>query len=231
MMFGYHVNEPFRRLDDAAKQHRGNHPERPFMYIGKEGEGRRYRCPLYKCDELGPVVADSVVDEEVQLPSDPLANLKSAERKRALEMLVFLSFAPASGLPIEQGSPENRDPDYPDILCTISGQKYWFELGWIINEEVAEKLNPSRRKQAGGFSFNQEKPLVNVVSDKTTKKYTTEGAPVDLILHFDLRFGSAATARRLCEKNEALLKLLTTTGPFKRVWVFDELNNNMVWHP
>jgi hypothetical protein len=228
-MFGYHVNLPWRRLDDAGRQPRGNHPGVPFMYIGKEGEGRRYRCPLYKCDELGPVVADSVVDEEVQLPPDPLANLKSAERKRALEMLVFLSFAPASGLPIDEGSPENRDPDYPDILCTISGQKYWFELGRIINEEVADKLNPNRRKKVGGFSFNQEEPFVDIVSDKATKKYNTEGAPVDLILHFDLRFGSAATAQQLCAKHEALLKSLTIIGPFKRVWVFDEFNKNLVW--
>jgi hypothetical protein len=227
-MFGYHVNEQYRRLD-GPRQARGNHPGLPFMYIAKVGEGRRYKCPLYKCDEEGPVVAESVIDEEVELPPDPLANLKSAERKRALEMLVFLSFAGASGLPIDEGSPENRDPDYPDILCTISGQKYWFELGRIINEEVADKLNPNRRKQAAGFSFNQETPFVYVVTEKATRNYATEGAPVDLILHFDLRFGSAITAQRLCEKNEAYLAALTTTGPFKRVWVFDEFNKNVVW--
>ena len=79
-MFGYHLNEPGRRLD-GRRQLRGNHSGLPFMYIGKEGEGRRYKCPLYKCDEVGPVVADLVADEEVQLPPDPLGNLKSAERK------------------------------------------------------------------------------------------------------------------------------------------------------
>jgi hypothetical protein len=145
-------------------------------------------------------------------------------------MLVFLSFAPASGLPIDEGSPENRDPDYADILCSISGQKYWFELGRIINEEVADKLNPNRRKQAGGFSFNQETPFVYVVNEKATRNYETEGAPIDLILHFDRRFGSAVAAQLLCEKNEALLKSLTTTGPFNRAWVFDEFNKNVVWH-
>jgi hypothetical protein len=229
MMFGYHINEPGRRLDDAAKQPRGNHLERPFMYIGKEGPGRRYRCPLYKCDEAGDVVADSVVDEEVQLPPDPFTILKGAERKRALEMLVFLRFAAASGLPIDEGSPENRDPNYPDILCTISGQRHWFELGRIIHEEVAEKLNANQSKHVGGFSYNQEEPLVYVVTEKAKKNYNTENAPVDLILHFDPRFGSAATAQRLCEKNEALLKSLTTTGPFERVWVFDEFNKVVVW--
>src|SRR2546422_848920 len=58
-MFGYHVNEPGRRLN-GGKQPRGNHPGRPFMYIGKFSDGRRYRCPLYKCEEEGPVVSEAV---------------------------------------------------------------------------------------------------------------------------------------------------------------------------
>jgi len=132
-------------------------------------------------------------------------------------------------LPIDEGSAENRNPDYPDILCTVSGQKYWFELGQIINEEVAEKLSPNRRKQDGGFSYDQEKPLKNVVNSKATKKYVTEGAPVDLVLHFNLRLGTRANVERLVHKHTALLASLTTTGPFKRVWVFDEHTRAIIW--
>jgi hypothetical protein len=227
-MFGYHVNEPGRRLD-GRKQPRGNHPGRPFMYIGRIGEGRRFRCPLYKCDEQGSEVAVSVGDEEVQITANPLDELKGAERKRRLEMLVFQAFALASGLPVDEGSAENRDPDYPDILCTISGQNYWFELGQIINEEVAEKLNPDRRRQEGGFSYDQEEPFVKIITSKATKNYVTGGAPVDLVLHFDLRLGSAATVKRLVDKHAALLDSLTLKGPFKRVWVFDAHTRTVVW--
>jgi hypothetical protein len=231
-MFGYHWNSGKmggRIRPNPTKQFRGNHSGLPFMYIGKVGEGRRFMCPLYKCGEQGPEVTASVVDEEVEVPASPLADLKSAERKRAIELVVFQSFAYASGLPVDEGSAENRDPDYPDILCAISGEKYWFELGQIINEEVAEKLNPNRRKQDGGFSYDQEKPFVDVVMSKATKKYVTEGAPVDLVLHFDLRLGSAATVDRLVDKHAKLLDSLTTTGPFKRVWIFDEYTRTVVW--
>ena len=75
-------------------------------------------------------------------------------------LLIFQSFASACGLPVDEGSPENREPDYPDILCTISGQRYCFELGQIIHEEVAEKVNPKRRTLDGGFSYDQEEPFV-----------------------------------------------------------------------
>ena len=90
-MFGYHLNEPGRRLQtDGPKQPRGNHPGLPFMYIGKFGEGRRFKCPYYKCAEQGPIVAGAVVDEFVEPPPpDPLVNLKKAERKRAAEFVDF----------------------------------------------------------------------------------------------------------------------------------------------
>jgi hypothetical protein len=157
-------------------------------------------------------------------------SLKEAERKRAEELSIFQLFASASGLPIDEGSPENREPDYPDIFCTISGQGYWFELGRIIHEEVAEKLNPKRRKLDGGFSYEQERPFVELLNSKAAKRYTTEGLPVDLILYFDLRFGTTASVCRLCERYADLLRSLTTAGPFKRVWVFNVANRGVVWH-
>lgn len=52
-MFGYHWDsgKPGTQKEmNPEKQHRGNHPGLPFMYIGKSGEGRRFLCPLYKCD-------------------------------------------------------------------------------------------------------------------------------------------------------------------------------------
>jgi hypothetical protein len=231
-MFGYHWNsgEPGSRIQmNFQRQPRGNHPGLPFMYIGKVGEGRQFMCPIYECDEHGPQVATLVVDEEVELPAPSLDDLRGSERKRALEMSIFLSFASASGLPIDEGSAESREPNYPDILCTISGERYFFELGRVINREVAEKLNPNRRKPEGGFSYNQEKPLVDIVKSKSAKAYKTEGAPVDLLLHFDLRLGSASTVERLIQSNPELLHSPATTGPFKRVWVFDEYTRQIVW--
>lgn len=66
------------------------------------------------------------------------------------------------------------------------------------------------------------KPFVERINDKATKKYKMEGAPVDLVLHFDLRSGTATTVKRLVEKHETLLDSLTTTGPFETVWIFDD---------
>jgi hypothetical protein len=230
MMFGYHdrARPGTRRGLNELWQHRGKHPGRPFMYIGKIGTGRQFMCPFYMCAEQGPHVALSVTDEDIEVPVDPLEKLKKDERKSAIEIGIFRAFRTASGLPVDEGSEANRNPDYPDIECSIAGQQYFFELGRIISPEVAEKLEPKRRKLEGGFSFNQEQPLLDIVESKKKKSYTTNGSPVDLILHFDLRLGTGATVERLIQRNPNLLECLCTTGPFKRVWVFDEHANKVV---
>lgn len=162
-MFGYHWNsgKPGTRMQmSQEKQHRGNHPMLPFMYIGKFGQGRRFMCPLYKCDESGPIVATFVVDEDVPIPVDPLADLRGDEKKRAEEMLVFKAFATASGLSIDGDSPKSGPKDYPDIDCTILGERRWFELGRIIHQEVGMKINSRQRVEFGGFSHEQGTPFV-----------------------------------------------------------------------
>jgi hypothetical protein len=157
--------------------------------------------------------------------------LRKEERKQVIEMTTFKLFAPGSGLAIDEGSATNEDPPNPDIRCTISGKLHWFELGQIISPEVAAKISPKRQIPRGGFSFDQEIPFLDVVTKKAIKKYETQGAPVDLILHFDLRLGSESAVQRQIEKHAAPLQSLVTGGRFARVWIFDEWKNTIVWSP
>ena len=213
-----------RAIPNPTEQPRcGAHLETPFMYVGKVGRGRRYLCPFYKCDKQGDEVQSVVIDEEVEIPKDPLAGLKKADRQRAEEMAVFKSFVSASGIRIDEGSAisGNADKKEPDIRCTISGKPHWFELGEIISEEVAAKISPTRKTMDSGFSFSQEAPFVKIVKKKRTGPYQTQGAPVDLVLHFDLRLGTNGVVSRLIEKHDALLKSLVNNGPFARVWIYD----------
>ena len=80
-----------------------------------------------------------------------------------------------------------------------------------------------------GFSFSQEAPFVKVVTAKATRRYETKGAPVDLILHFDLRLGSKSTVLGLVATHAALLKSLMNDGPFTRVWIYDAFTSCIVW--
>ena len=232
MLFGYfsHKGEMGSRIEpNPLKQRRcGIHVETPFLYIGKVDQGRQFLCPFHKCDERGDWVSAVVVDEELAVSDDPLCRLGKTERQQLEEMSIFNSFAVASGLAIDEGSAVNAFPRNPDIQCTISSQLYWFELGQIISEEVAEKTNTRRGRIGGGLSFSQERPFIEIARKKAAKTYETQGAPVDLILHFDLRLGTQGVVRRMTEKHKGLFNSLVGEGPFSRVWLYDDWTKTVV---
>ncbi|MCW5983572.1 MAG: hypothetical protein KIT09_36110 [Bryobacteraceae bacterium] len=231
--FGYFSrssNMESRIQVNTTKQERClTHEAEPFMYIGRVQQSRQFLCPFYRCNERGSLVAAFVVDEAIACPDDSLVGLKKAARKRSIEMTTFRSFAAASGIALDGDSAVNVDPPHPDILCTISGKWYWFELGQIISQKVAAQVSPSRKLLEGGFSFSQEMAFIEIVNKKATKTYDTNGFPVDLILWFDLRLGSEGTIARLIGKHGGILKSLIGRSPFSRVWIFDACTNSSLW--
>lgn len=233
MMFGYFVfsGEMGSRIQpNPAKQPRcGHHVETPFLYIAKTGPGRQFLCPFYKCKEKGDVVANVVNDEEVALPADPLAGRSKVQVQEAREMSIFQAFVVAAELPLDHGTARNAKPPFPDIGCTVSGKPHWFELGEIIPREVAEKVNPKRRAVGGGFSISQDSPFTQVVEKKTSSTYETQGAPVDLVLHFDLRLGSKSVVLGQIQQQAELLRSLVMDGLFQRVWIYDDWTKTVVW--
>lgn len=218
------------RINPDSKRHeRCSRHDVPF-YIGKVGvDDRQYFCPNYKCDQKGEIVASAVTDEIVEIPPSPLDGLKKHEKKPARELAVFTSFASVAGIGIEPGSPENRREPYPDIRCKISGMYYGFELGEIISQVVAAKVNPKRKVLEPGFTVSQEGILQTLLASKKSKKYDSQGDPIDLLIHFDLRYGSRHVVESQIEKYADDLTAAATEGPFERIWIFDDYTKTVVY--
>lgn len=214
---------------NPLKQHRcGRHPELPFMYVAKVGEARQYRCPLYKCPSEGEMVVADIQEEHVALPANIDTGLTKDQAKELRELEIFQRFIIACGLRIDNGSAANAKRPKPDIRCTVADVPHWFELGEIINSEVGQKVSPKRRMTDGGFSIRQEVPVVHIAQKKLKKTYDTDGAPLDLILHFDLRFGGAGVAVEQARQQHAILRSLVDEGPFRRVWIYDDFGRSVV---
>jgi hypothetical protein len=86
----------------------------------------------------------SFEDERVSVPAPDgeVAGLRKDDRKKAKELELFTSFVSASGISIDPQSAKNAGPPRPDISGTVNGTLRWFELGEIIGNDVAEKINP-----------------------------------------------------------------------------------------
>ena len=70
---------------------------------------------------------------------------------------------------------------------------------------------------------------MDIITKKANKKYETQGAPVELVLHFDLRMGSESVVLHQVGKHAGLLQALVNNGPFARIWIFDEWKKTIVW--
>lgn len=234
-MFGYFGLDRQRgrgiQMDTQTQERCRLHPEiltDPVLFIGKIGQGRRLRCPIKGCDNIGAVVAEFVAetDDREALPAVRAA-LRSDARKEAFELSVFREFAQVAGLLAE--SPENAKPPCPDIRCTIGGELYRFELGRITDTMLAKQIAVEWPNNPKSFSFGQEKPFTRIIERKAQAKYETGGHPVDLVLHFDQQPPDRAALQNHLRKHAAALDELTTRGPFSRVWIYDGWSKSVLW--
>jgi hypothetical protein len=174
---------------------------------------------MYKCEEKGEVVAIDVLEEVIPDFTNPDDGLISKQRK---ELRLFERFAEAARLQVDEDTAANRNPPLPDIFCKILGKPRWFELGEIINTDVGEKVNPKRKRRDPGFSINQGEAFFRIVEKKRSRKYKTNGESVDLLLHFDLRFGAGPVALFLIKEHVTALTSLINEGPFQTIWIYDD---------
>ena len=156
--------------------------------------------------------------------------LPSAKRKELAEMDAFNGFVSASGLKVDPGTAKNEKPPLPDISCKIDDAPYFFELGEVTDEELAEQVGISKRTQAdgdGGF-FGEEKPLLRMVSKKAESTYSTGGVPLDLVLHYDKQY-PFVPSDYLNRYEADIAAAMTPNGPFSRIWIYDSWTKSVLW--
>lgn len=235
-MFGYfnmdHARGSSVQLNALPQQRCYRHHQLsfdPFMFIGKIGTNRQFRCPVRGCENLGPEVAEHVadIDQAGEEPSVRPKRFSNETEKEAFELAVFHEFIKAAKLLVDWA--ENAKPNHPDIRCSLNGQEYWFELGRITNETLAQKIKGPWPDDPRPFSFSQEEPLVRIINKKSAANYDTNGHPVDLVLHFDQQRPDQTMLGRCIQKHAAAFHQLRHGGPFSRIWIYDAWSKSVLW--
>ena len=158
-------------------------------------------------------------------------SLPSSDKKELDEMEIFCTFAEAARLNAEPDSMRSEKPPKPDIGCRIAGELTFFELGRIVDENVAKAFYPAFR--SGGVSaataYDPLAPLIRMFQGKADSRYDTNGSRVDLVLYFyeqspDWTPTSEYLNRRLLEIDAMIHK-----SQFNVVWLFDMWSNSILW--
>ena len=116
-------------------------------------------------------------------------------------------------------------PPKPDCLCKFSnGEKVYFELSEIIDQNLARKFYDENLQFVGGF-FSDD-ILDRRIKDKFTKEYETDGLNVELLLFFDLQ--PLWPEKTIIEQIKIFLSSMQRS-PFSKVSVFDVQKNNVLF--
>jgi hypothetical protein len=126
----------------------------------------------------------------------------------------------------------------PDLECIIEGERTLFELGEILESDLAEGLAYSGKQshkkmealtkgdnatansiQTAGFrSYPANAALDRILRQKLSKKYETTGLPSHLLLFYDQQTPWGPFDYLLQRPDE--LASLIAGSVFKRVWIF-----------
>lgn len=157
-------------------------------------------------------------------------DLKREYQKLYIEWKTFRAFAQASGLDIDPRSVETCDPNaaappLPDVRCLVSGQPQYFELGEVTDESVARAASiaaKNRQSVCGGF-MSQRNPLVRIFLKKCRNRYTANGRPLHLVLHFAVGHQSPFSPELnddVAKWRDRLIQRIRRSQ-FDSVWLYD----------
>ena len=162
------------------------------------------------------------------------------DAKAKHERSVFLDFAKAAKLSVDEASVEMRSPPEPDIWCICEGKGAYFELGRLLDQGMQRLRLKAMREAPRQVTVDPKDvglPERDVLRTKLNKRYSTDGVPLDLLLYFDaenwLVAGYIPPIEFALHARHTMEPLLTPMpAHVRRVWVFERYRNSVLWcHP
>ena len=150
---------------------------------------------------------------------------------------IFLEFTNAAGLRPDT-APTKLQPPMPDLECLVDDKRMLFELGEVLQSDLAEGVaysgKQSRKKvealakgdnatansiQTAGFrSFPGNASLERILRQKLAKRYETRGLPSHLLLFYDQQTPWGPFDYLIPWQDE--IASLIACSVFERVWIF-----------
>ena len=157
-------------------------------------------------------------------------SLSREERQQTTESRVFISFARTIRLLVDPFKHSNESPPRPDVRASTGGLSYYFDLGEITDEELAESIAKSQKtKMVSGCRLSQVDPLVKIMTQKCGKKYQTEDAPVNLLLYYWRQGPYKDAILNYLLRNRQEIQSAYRGSQFDKIWIYDWHSGEVLW--
>lgn len=160
------------------------------------------------------------------------------KKRKNHEQQVFREFVEAERLNVDQSTIECRQPPEPDILCICNGSPVYFELGRIFDPYLGKLRNLALSLPAGTLitpnTSCTKVPERLTLEKKLSKRYKTDGNPVELLLYHDaenFRVAGPIPPVDFTLHAKTVMEPLLEQSPtkFRRVWVFERYRKSVIW--
>lgn len=144
-------------------------------------------------------------------------------KKAKREFEIFSAFADRCPLNLDLNSARNEDPPLPDIYCEIEVQPHYFELGRVLDENLAKKMaHTEKTGTITGSAFSQDGPLIRIFEQKAGKTYPVRKESLDLLIYYDEQ---TPLPKALFPETKGrllvLVQSMTLFGQFNRIRFYD----------
>jgi hypothetical protein len=159
------------------------------------------------------------------------------DQKEAHERAVFLEFARAARLVVDDKTVRSCKPPEPDIRCEVAGRPIYFELGRLLDEGMQRlKLRLLRGETVSYGDEDVRLPEREMLRKKLEKAYTTSGTPVDLVLYYDDENALVGdvpvfddSGFRWHAGHVMRPPIDAQPSTFRRVWVYERHRKTVLW--
>jgi hypothetical protein len=159
--------------------------------------------------------------------------LDKSGKKLLREWETFTRFCRAAGLAIEPADvvmldPNSSNPSPPDLKCSIEDVAHFFELGEVIQQDIAWALSRP--------IFEAHLPLAQIwdsleimLAKKLKKNYDPEARPVSLLLYYASGPSFWEFLRPIVAEKSAEVQTTLESSVFDSVFVFDAINDEILF--
>jgi hypothetical protein len=161
-----------------------------------------------------------------------LHSLAGDELKRAREWDLFIRFCEASKINVDPADVEMLDPPWPDLKADPFGNRHYFELGEIVQEDWVKALAQSEKKpiQTSPLPLTVVwGPLESIIQKKMVKKYEPQATPLSLLLYWERNAPRWTVIKSLVKEREPEIRASFESSIFDHLWLFMAYENRIAF--
>ena len=152
------------------------------------------------------------------------------------EWEIFVRFCQAEGLTVDPADvvmldPNSSRPPPPDLECHLAGKSHFFELGEIIQEDIAKALAPHTRRQITEARIPLARvwdPLERMLTKKLNKVYNSQARPISLLLYYASSPSFWKYLQPIVREREEAIQMIFERSVFDSMWLFDAAKNEIL---